>query len=275
MPTGVVHNFKDVKGGVLDRYYGGEVPTFDMILQRLDQGNFSHATDAIKSAYLFFFGHVLHGIEYQKTVPRWACMFVENLSAFESFPWGTYVYSQTIYYLRRFTTGREGRKKQNRKLSQNQNVGVNVYGFVWTFQFWAMESIPRLTGVHGTQIGYIYPRFKNWRCSNKPKKIDNEFTDEMEAVLTLTPTAYELEQDYMVGFDLDRIMVDGVARDTPDTLANEGMESESDRELLAERLNREMRLKHDHDRRAKQVIMIFTNAKLYMVMYILMLTNIM
>ncbi|KAI9164813.1 hypothetical protein LWI28_002598 [Acer negundo] len=71
MPTGVVYNFKDVKGGVLDRYFGGELPTFDMILQRLDQGNFSHANDAIKLAYLFL-GHVLLGIEYQKTVPRWA-----------------------------------------------------------------------------------------------------------------------------------------------------------------------------------------------------------
>ncbi|KAI9164855.1 hypothetical protein LWI28_003337 [Acer negundo] len=79
----------------------------------------------------------------------------------------------------------------------------------------------------------------------------------MDAVPRLTPTAYELQQDYMVGFNSDRVMGKGVARDAPDTLADKCTESESDKELLAERLNREMRLKHDHDRREKQTHTVY------------------
>ncbi|KAK4840773.1 hypothetical protein QYF36_017843 [Acer negundo] len=60
----------------------------------------------------------------------------------------------------------------------------------------------------------------------------------------------------MVGFNSDRVMGKGVARDAPDTLADKCTESESDKELLAERLNREMRLKHDHDRREKQLLLL-------------------
>ncbi|KAK0582765.1 hypothetical protein LWI29_029322 [Acer saccharum] len=124
---------------------------------------------------------MLLGIEYGKTVPRWACMFVENLTAFECFPWETYIYTQTVYYLRRFMTSR---KKQNQNFNK-QNLGVNIYSFAWAFQVWAMEAIPCLTGVHGLRISNVYPQLMNWCCKNKPKKLDNEFTDEILTVKTL------------------------------------------------------------------------------------------
>ncbi|KAK3221377.1 hypothetical protein Dsin_008402 [Dipteronia sinensis] len=115
IPTNVVHGYEDVKEGVLDRCFSGKVPTFHRILNRLDEGNFDQPDDAIKLSYLFLLGHVLLGIEYGKTVPRWACIFVENLTAFERFPLGTYIYTQTVYYLRRFMTGR---KKANQNFSK-------------------------------------------------------------------------------------------------------------------------------------------------------------
>ncbi|KAK4852714.1 hypothetical protein QYF36_026441 [Acer negundo] len=71
-----------------------------------------------------------------------------------------------------------------------------------------MEAIPCLTGVHGLRISNVYPRLMNWCCKNKPKKLDNEFTDEMEAISTLTPTADELQQDYMVFFNPKNAMGD-------------------------------------------------------------------
>ncbi|KAK0596212.1 hypothetical protein LWI29_013689 [Acer saccharum] len=91
IPTSVVRGYEDVEGGVLDRCFDGKVPTFHTILNRLDEGNFDKSDDVIKLSYLFLLGHVLLGNEYGKTVPRWACMFVENLIAFECFPWGTYM----------------------------------------------------------------------------------------------------------------------------------------------------------------------------------------
>ncbi|KAK3212165.1 hypothetical protein Dsin_016871 [Dipteronia sinensis] len=69
-PTSVVHGYEDIEGGVLDSCFGGKVPTFHTILNRLDKGNFDQPDDAIKLSYLFLMGHVLLGIEYGKTVPR-------------------------------------------------------------------------------------------------------------------------------------------------------------------------------------------------------------
>ncbi|TXG61195.1 hypothetical protein EZV62_012558 [Acer yangbiense] len=45
-------------------------------------------------------------------------------------------------------------------------------------------------------------------CKNKLKKLDNEFTDEMEAIPTLTLTADELQQDYMVVFNPENAIGD-------------------------------------------------------------------
>ncbi|KAK2637569.1 hypothetical protein Ddye_032361 [Dipteronia dyeriana] len=114
IPTNVVQVYEDVEGGVLDRCFDGKLLTFHVIINRSDEGNFDQLDDAIKFSYLFILGHVLLRIEYIKNVPKWACMFVENLIGFECFPWGTYIYSQTVYYLRRFMTGRN-------KKSQNSN----------------------------------------------------------------------------------------------------------------------------------------------------------
>ncbi|KAI9162204.1 hypothetical protein LWI28_024884 [Acer negundo] len=86
IPTGVIRGYEDVEGGVLDRCFDGKVPTFHTILNRLDEGNFDKSNDAIKLSYLFLLGYVLLRIEYGKTVPRWACMFVDNLTTFECFP---------------------------------------------------------------------------------------------------------------------------------------------------------------------------------------------
>ncbi|KAK2637712.1 hypothetical protein Ddye_025507 [Dipteronia dyeriana] len=216
IPTNVVHGYEDVGGCVLDRCFGGKLPTFHMIINLLDAGNFDQPDDAIKLSYLFILGHVLLGIEYRKTVPRWACMFVENLTAFECFPWGTYIYSTTVYYLRRFMTGRN---KKSQNSNKKQNLGVNIYGFAWAFKVWAMEAIPCLTGVYGLRISNVYPRLMNWCCKKKPKNLDNEFTDEMEAIPTLTPTADELQQDYMAVFNPENAMgnVPETSKDTVKT----------------------------------------------------------
>ncbi|TXG69128.1 hypothetical protein EZV62_004063 [Acer yangbiense] len=200
--------------GCVSRCFDGKVPTFHTILNQLDEGNFDKSDDAIKLSYLFLLGHVLLGIEYGKTVPR------------------------------RFMTGRN---KQNQNFSKKQNLGVNIYGFAWAFQVWAMEAIPCLTGVHGLRISNVYPRLMNWCCKNKPKKLDNEFTDEMESIPTLTPTADELQQDYMVFFNPENAM-----GDVPETSEDDVMVSESDKELLSESVTWEMKSNANQDRGKKK-----------------------
>ncbi|KAK1577244.1 hypothetical protein Q3G72_020118 [Acer saccharum] len=87
----------------------------------------------------------------------------------------------------------------------------------------------------------------NWCCKNKPKKLDNEFTDEMEAIPTLAPTADELQQDYMVYFNPENAM-----EDIPETSKDDVMVSKSDKELLSESVTREMKSNANQDRRKKK-----------------------
>ncbi|KAK2642982.1 hypothetical protein Ddye_024745 [Dipteronia dyeriana] len=109
-----------------------------------------------------------------------------------------------------------------------------------------MEAIPCLTGVHGLRISNVYPRLMNWCCKKKPKNLDNEFTDEMEAIPTLTPTADELQLDYMAVFNPENAM-----GNVPETSKDTVTVSESDKELLLENVTREMKSKANHDRRKK------------------------
>ncbi|KAK2662154.1 hypothetical protein Ddye_000728 [Dipteronia dyeriana] len=106
---------------------------------------------------------------------------------------------------------------------------------------------PRLTGIHGLRISNVYPRLINWCCKKKPKKLDNEFTDGMEAIPTLTLTADELQQDYMAVFNPENAMGD-VSEISKDAVTV----SESDKELLSENVTQEMKSKANHDRRKKK-----------------------
>ncbi|KAK2635626.1 hypothetical protein Ddye_030418 [Dipteronia dyeriana] len=69
----------------------------------------------------------------------------------------------------------------------------------------------------------------------------------MEAIPTLTPTADELNQDYMAIFNPKNPM-----GDVPETSKDHVTVSESDKELLSENVTREMKSKANHDRRRKK-----------------------
>ena len=51
---------------------------------------------------------------------------VEDLHAFEVFPWGTYVYSKSQHYIRL--------AMKERKLTGEGGKKINLYSFVWAFQ---------------------------------------------------------------------------------------------------------------------------------------------
>ena len=69
----------------------------------------------------------------------------------------------------------------------------------------------------------------------------------MEAIPTLTPTADELQQDYMVFFNPENAM-----GDVPKTSKDDVTVSESDKELLSESVTREMKSNVNQDRRKKK-----------------------
>ena len=70
-------------------------------------------------------------------MPNWLWGMVEDVTAFEAYLWGTYIYSLTIYWLGKALKGRIDKRKQNRQQnedsSKSQYIGFNVYGFPWAF----------------------------------------------------------------------------------------------------------------------------------------------
>ncbi|KAK0578970.1 hypothetical protein LWI29_019163 [Acer saccharum] len=205
MPVSVHSLPKAAVGSVHHRYFGGSPTPLKDILGRLNRGEFDEAEDVIKLGYVYFLSHVMLGREYRWKVPDWIWGLVEDITAFEAFPWGTYIYSVTIYWLGTALDDRTKGRKQNRNYSSRQDLGYCLYGFPWALMYWAMEAIPVLSGSVGKRRrgrnGHGFPRLTRWNCRKKPPQLEHKFTDELEAYTTLTPTAEERLQEYYRQFD--------------------------------------------------------------------------
>ncbi|KAK2636273.1 hypothetical protein Ddye_031065 [Dipteronia dyeriana] len=88
-----------VPGSVYHRYFGGSPTPLKDILGRLSGEEFDEPEDVIKLGYVYFLSHILLGREYRWFVPDWLWGLVEDITGFEAFPWGTYIYSVTLYWL--------------------------------------------------------------------------------------------------------------------------------------------------------------------------------
>ncbi|KAL5843641.1 hypothetical protein ACOSQ4_009599 [Xanthoceras sorbifolium] len=201
LPDGIVSHYPASNDGVQQRYFGKRRIHINKVKLKLEEGNFTRDDDMMKLAYVFFAAHFLLGRERHRTVPGWLWGLVEDLIAFENFPWGTYVYSSTIYWLGKVLRSRLGGRsnKQNMKEktpTKKQNLGINIYGFPWSLMIWALEAIPSLNGKCGIQQGDGIPHVCRWYCRKKPTGLVNEFKDDLEVLTTLTAPEDEMKQDY-------------------------------------------------------------------------------
>ncbi|KAL5764489.1 hypothetical protein ACOSQ2_017083 [Xanthoceras sorbifolium] len=138
--------------------------------------------DAIKLAYVLFVSHIFLGREKSRIVPPWLWGLVDDLAAFEAFPWGTYVYSFTLYWLDKAFYSRSSSKKKKKKNTdavKSQLFGYNVRGFVWALQIWTLEAIPCLTAVVGISDSGGLPRCTRWFSRKKPTSLDDDLNSEV------------------------------------------------------------------------------------------------
>ncbi|KAK2646199.1 hypothetical protein Ddye_021394 [Dipteronia dyeriana] len=205
MPRSVNSLPKAVPGSVYHRYFGGSPTPLKDILGRLSGEEFDEQEDVMKLGYVYFLSHILLGREYRWFVLDWLWGLVEDITGFEAFPWGTYIYSVTLYWLGKALHDRRNGRKQNRNNSTQQDLGYNVYGFPWALMYWAMVAILVLTGLVGKRrrgrMGLGFPRLTRWYCRKKPAHLGNKFNDELEALTTLSPTQEERRQEYYRQFD--------------------------------------------------------------------------
>ena len=82
--------------------------------------------DVLKLIYIIVINILLLGNDERAYVEDFMWTLVKDLHAFEVFPWGTYIYSQSLHYLRLAIN--------NGKLTNEVGKKIKFYGFMWAFQ---------------------------------------------------------------------------------------------------------------------------------------------
>ncbi|KAK0592615.1 hypothetical protein LWI29_022328 [Acer saccharum] len=159
------------------------------------------------------------GFDGRDKVPVWQFHLVEDLDAFDVFPWGTHVYRRSIYGFKLAFDGPRQRLAEKRRQEgedldvQNLELTYNIYGLPHALLVFTFEVIPELgiskCGIRRT-IKLLPPRILKWELSQRPrgKKLDGVFTKRMVAWPELVPTVAERAQRYIEGINLEANMYD-------------------------------------------------------------------
>ncbi|XVF66596.1 hypothetical protein PTKIN_Ptkin10aG0050000 [Pterospermum kingtungense] len=102
-----------------------------------EAGHYSdRGADALKVAKVLFVYCILFGVETRKSsVDRWVWTLVEEIDAWEAFPWGKYTYQMLMHYIEILPISTaEGR----------DSMSYHFYGFAMSLLIWAYEVITSL-----------------------------------------------------------------------------------------------------------------------------------
>ncbi|KAK3229741.1 hypothetical protein Dsin_001622 [Dipteronia sinensis] len=156
------------KDGIHVRYFeNDENIRLTDVWARFMAGEFYQPKDGLKMALVLIANNVLFGQDLRRKATLWLFQMVEDLEAFNSFPWGSYVYMMTIHYLR------QGFRSANAPLKHIAHY--NLYGFPWALEIWAMEAFGSLIDLVGKNLGHRHPRLKNWRIFKRPHDFFGKF----------------------------------------------------------------------------------------------------
>jgi hypothetical protein len=124
-----------VQNGVQDRYFHGKEVEMEELRALLRAGVFHEQYDAVKLCLLFMLNWILMGFDERDKVPAWQWRLVEDLDAFDAYPWGTHVYRRAIWGYKRALVGPRKRLAERKKQEGGEELNVqeiefsyNVYG---------------------------------------------------------------------------------------------------------------------------------------------------
>ncbi|KAK2636187.1 hypothetical protein Ddye_030979 [Dipteronia dyeriana] len=115
---------------------------------------FGKAYDAIKLYLLYILNWILIGVDERFKIPVWQFQLVEDLDAFDTFPWGAHMYRNSIYS---FKHALDGRRYGFERRQQEKGTGVhtvetyNIYGLSHALLIFVVEVIPDLGKEFGAQ----------------------------------------------------------------------------------------------------------------------------
>ena len=207
-----------IENGLHQRYFDGRDEIENLQLKRtLRNGGFTNQYDAVKMCLLYMLNWILTGEDERDKVPLWQFRLVEDLDAFDAFPWGAYLYKLSIYHFKQALVGRSQRFVQHRRTkgeAVHRQESYNVYGlthallvrimnvmsycicnfFRMTYlldsyrtylftQIFAFEVILQLADSNcGTRREIdLSPRILKWELNQRPRgdKLDEIFTDDV------------------------------------------------------------------------------------------------
>lgn len=121
-----------VQNGIHQRYFEGrDEVEFGELRAVVRTGVFAEQYDAVKLCLLYMLNWILMGLDEREKVPLWQFRLIENLDAFDAFPWGAHVYRRSISGFKHALDGRRERfeKRQREKGVEVHKVETyNIYG---------------------------------------------------------------------------------------------------------------------------------------------------
>ncbi|KAK3212738.1 hypothetical protein Dsin_017444 [Dipteronia sinensis] len=151
-------------------------------------------------ALVLFANNFLFGQDYRRQVTYWLLSLVEDIDAFNLFPWGHYVFKMTLHYIPIGFKVPEPMGPARR---------YNLYGFIWGVQFWAMEAIQSMRNKLGNRFApQRLPYFKKWefikwRSHMSESWLKKEREGKLTGLPEISPTRMEEKEDYWLGIDDD------------------------------------------------------------------------
>ncbi|KAL6312312.1 hypothetical protein AAG906_004963 [Vitis piasezkii] len=110
---------------------------------------------------------------------EWVAL-VDNLEAFNKYPWGGICYERTLFGLQRALENRVSKYQDKKKTKGEAAVeAYSLVGFPYAFQVWAYEAIPLIGLKYATRVSERYPRILNWSATSAPRstEVENVFLE--------------------------------------------------------------------------------------------------
>ncbi|XP_038706983.1 uncharacterized protein LOC120002327 [Tripterygium wilfordii] len=156
-----------------------------------------NAHDALKLALVYFVESVLMPRERRNAINIKWLQLVDDLDAFNQYPWGSVCYERTATSLACAMIGRAEKYLSKGKAKET----YSLYGMPIVLQIWAYEIVPIIAQRYATKCGETHPRILKYSGNQTPTS-DDIVSDVFELIKievhdALVPTEAELEKDYV------------------------------------------------------------------------------
>ncbi|GJU08127.1 phospholipase-like protein [Tanacetum coccineum] len=166
------------------------------------------------------------GKEDKNCIARHLVTLVENLDAWNDYPWGEYMWSKfyemTVNIVYEYRQHHLDEEKKN----PNYNATYNLYGFAWAFKIWILESYPN-SKQWWSKKDNVIPRCLAWTNITKFDKshYNRLFGPDSIPIVNLDPTPAEKIQAW---FDISIPFFNGIVdEDGKDEIVNDKLVDEN------------------------------------------------